>query len=174
MIGVTGTDGKTTTATIIQTLIGKNDCGYIGTNGRSWKDKVRDDNPNTTPDETVLYRFLRDFRDDNCRYAVMEASSEAYFRKRLNNLEYDISCYTNITSEHLNIHGSFENYLDCKKQTFKNTKSSGYCILNRDDSYYEDMLAASNGTPFSYGTHKNADLQIVNYEIHSHKTKITF
>lgn len=174
MIGVTGTDGKTTTATIIQTLIGKNDCGYIGTNGRSWKDKVEDDNPNTTPDETVLYRFLRDFREDDCSYAVMEASSEAYFRKRLNNLEYDISCYTNITSEHLNIHGSFENYLDCKKQTFKNTKSSGYCILNRDDSYYEDMLAASNGTPFSYGTDKNADLQIVDYEIYSHKTNITF
>lgn len=174
MIGVTGTDGKTTTATIIQTLIGKNNCGYIGTNGRSWKDKVKDDNPNTTPDETVLYRFLRDFREDDCDYAVMESSSEAYFRKRLNNLEYDVSCYTNITSEHLNIHGSFENYLECKKQLLKNTKSSGYCILNRDDSYYNDMLAACNGTPLSYGVEKDSDLQIINYDIHSHKTNITF
>ncbi len=174
MIGVTGTDGKTTTATIIQTLIGKNNCGYIGTNGRSWKDKVEDDNPNTTPDETVLYRFLREFRDDDCKYAVMESSSEAYFRKRLNNLEYDVSCYTNITSEHLNIHGSFENYLECKKQLFKNTKKDGYCILNKDDSYYDDMLASCNGTPLSYGVDKNSDLQIIDYEIHSHKTNITF
>ena len=82
MIGVTGTDGKTSTATIIQTLIGKDNCGYIGTNGRSWKDKVCDDNPNTTPDETRLYKFLRDFKDDGCNFAVMEASSEAFYRKQ--------------------------------------------------------------------------------------------
>ena len=62
MIGITGTDGKTSTATIVQTLIGKDTCGYIGTNGRSWANKEEDDNPNTTPDETILYRFLREFR----------------------------------------------------------------------------------------------------------------
>jgi len=174
MIGVTGTDGKTSTATIIQTLIGKNDCGYIGTNGRSWCDKIEDDNPNTTPDETLLYKFLRDFRDDNCDYAVIEASSEAYFRKRLENLEYDVSIYTNITSEHLNIHGSFENYLECKKEVFKRTKTDGICILNSDDKYYEEIKKVCNGNIYTYGKNTDNTLQIIDFSIFPNKTNITF
>ncbi len=174
MIGITGTDGKTSTATIVQTLIGKDLCGYIGTNGRSWKDKVRDDNPNTTPDETILYKFLREFKDDGCKFAVMETSSEAYFRKRLNNLEFDVSCYTNVTPEHLNIHGSFENYLDCKKQIFVNTKKDGYCVLNIDEEYYEDMKSACNGDIVTYGKNEEATLQIINYQVFPTKTLITW
>lgn len=174
MIGVTGTDGKTSTATIIQTLIGKDNCGYIGTNGRSWKDKVCDDNPNTTPDETRLYKFLRDFKDDGCNFAVMEASSEAFYRKRLENLEYDISVYTNITSEHLNIHGSFENYIDCKKNLFKRTKKDGFCILNGDDKYCGEMMSSCNGKVLTYGKNSDNDLQIVKFSVFPHKTLITW
>ena len=174
MIGITGTDGKTSTATIVQTLIGKDDCGYIGTNGRSWKDKVKDDNPNTTPDETILYKFLREFKDDGCKFAVMEASSEAYFRKRLNNLEFDVSCYTNVTPEHLNIHGSFENYLDCKKQLFVNTKKEGYCVLNIDEEYFDDMKSACNGNIVTYGKNEKATLQIISYQVFPTKTLITW
>lgn len=174
MIGITGTDGKTSTATIVQTLIGKDDCGYIGTNGRSWKDKVKDDTPNTTPDETILYKFLREFKDDGCKFAVMEASSEAYFRKRLNNLEFDVSCYTNVTPEHLNIHGSFENYLDCKKQLFVNTKKEGYCVLNIDEEYFDDMKSACNGNIVTYGKNEKATLQIISYQVFPTKTLITW
>ena len=172
LIGITGTDGKTSTATIVQTLIGKDNCGYIGTNGRSWKDKVVDDNPNTTPDETLLYKFLNDFRNDDCKYAVMEASSEAYFRKRLNNLEFDVSCYTNVTREHLNIHGSFENYLECKEQLFKNTKEAGVCVLNIDEEYYDDMKKASNGKVVTYGMKEDATLRIISFNVFPNKTLI--
>lgn len=172
MIGVTGTDGKTSTATIIQTLIGKKECAYIGTNGRSWADKVADDNPNTTPDETILYRYLRDFRDDKCNYAVMEVSSEAYFRKRLENLEYDASVYTNITSEHLNIHGSFENYLSCKQELFRRTKKDGICILNSDDKYYSKMKEVCNGKVYTYGMEPFNTLQIIDFKIYPNKTTI--
>ena len=175
MIGITGTDGKTTTATIIQTLLTDRRCGYIGTNGRAWAGKVKDDNPNTTPDETILYKFLRDFKNDECNYAVMEASSEGFFRRRLDNLEYDVSCYTNITSEHLNIHGSFENYLDCKKQLFKNTKKDGVSILNKDDKYYDEIRNSCNAsTILTYGKGKDNTLQIVDYKIKPEKTIITF
>ena len=174
MIGITGTDGKTSTATIIQTLIGKDDCGYIGTNGRSWKDKVLDDNPNTTPDETILYKFLNDFRCDGCHYAVMEASSEAYFRRRLDNLNFDASGYTNITREHLNIHKTFENYKDCKKELFKNTKESGFCVLNKDDPFFLEMKDSCNGKVLSYGKDKSCDLIIKDYKVSPHNTIITF
>ena len=67
MIGITGTDGKTSTTTIIQTLIGKDNCGYIGTNGYSYKDK-KGDTENTTPDSHNLYRYFNDFVEAGCKY----------------------------------------------------------------------------------------------------------
>ena len=173
MIGVTGTDGKTSTTTIIQTLIGSDLCGYIGTNGRSCAGFNRD-NPNTTPDAQNLYMYLSEFVEYCCKYAAIETSSEAFFRGRLQAMEFDVSAYTNVTSEHLNIHGSFENYLECKKMVFKQTKSDGYCILNHDDPYYEDMKSVCNGKILSYGKDESNDLQIVDYKVYPDHTDINF
>ena len=173
MIGVTGTDGKTSTATIIQTLIGKKSCGYFGTNGRSYGDFVGD-NPNTTPDVDKSYAYLDEFVQYGCGYAATEASSEAFFRGRLVTFKYDLSILTNVTSEHLNIHGSFENYLDCKRQLFKQTKKDGFCILNKDDLYYKEFIDSCNGKILTYGMDKDNDLQIVSFDIHPKKTDIVF
>lgn len=173
MIGVTGTDGKTSTSTIIQTLIGSNLCGYIGTNGRSCA-AFTGDNPNTTPDADKLYAYLDEFVKFGCKYTAMEASSEAFFRGRLQSVMYDLSVYTNITSEHLNIHGSFENYVQCKLQLFRQTKADGYCILNADDQLYETVKAACNGKVLTYGSSDSCDLQIVSFKIFSTKTVINF
>ena len=171
MIGVTGTDGKTSTTTIIQTLIGSEDCGYIGTNGRSCAG-FSGDNPNTTPDAQNLYMYLDEFVKYGCKYASIETSSEAFFRGRLQAMKFDISALTNVTSEHLNIHGSFENYLDSKLNLFRQTKSDGFCILNHDDNYYEQAKEASNGKVLSYGKGTDNDLQIVEYKIHPSHTDI--
>ena len=173
MIGVTGTDGKTTTTTIIQSLIGSDLCGYVGTNGRSYGNFDKD-NPNTTPDAQNLYMYLKEFVDYGCKYASIETSSEAFFRGRLQTMKFDISAYTNVTSEHLNIHGSFENYLESKKMLFKQTKEDGYCILNHDDKYFEDMKSACNGKVLSYGLGYDNDLQIVDFKIYPDHTDITF
>ena len=173
MIAVTGTDGKTSTATITQTLIGSDLCGYIGTNGRSCA-KFSGDNPNTTPDAQNLYMYLDEFVRFGCKYASIETSSEAFFRGRLQAMSFDIAAYTNVTSEHLNIHGSFENYLECKKQLFKQTKSDGYCILNHDDPYYEDMKSVCNGIVLSYGKGEDNTLQIVDYKVYPDHTDINF
>ena len=173
MFAVTGTDGKTSTATIVQTLIGSDLCGYIGTNGRSCA-KFKGDNPNTTPDAHLLFMYLDEFVKYGCKYAIMEASSEAFFRGRLQANMYDITGYTNVTSEHLNIHGSFENYLECKKQLFKQTKKEGFCILNKDDEYFEDMKSACNGQVLTYGKDESNDLQIVSYDVYPDHTDIVF
>ena len=173
MIGVTGTDGKTSTATIIQTLIGSRECGYIGTNGRSYGNFVGD-NPNTTPDADKFYSYLEEFVEYGCKYAATEASSEAFFRGRLVTFKYDLSILTNVTSEHLNIHGSFENYLDCKKQLFKQTKKDGFCVLNKDDEHYKEFIDACNGKILTYGMDEDNDLQIVKYNIDPKKTDIVF
>lgn len=173
MIGVTGTDGKTTTSTIIQTLIGSERCGYIGTNGRSCAG-FTGDNPNTTPDAHLLYDYLDEFVRFGCKYTVMEASSEAFFRGRLQAMTYDVSIYTNITREHLNIHGSFENYIDCKLNLFRQTRSDGHCVLNHDDPYFETVKAACNGKVLTYGRSPECDLQIVDFKLYPTKTTITF
>lgn len=173
MIGITGTDGKTSVATIIQTLIGSDLCGYVGTNGRSCA-KFTGDNPNTTPDVHYLYSYLDEFVGYGCKYAAIETSSEAFYRGRMQSFEFDISAHTNITSEHLNIHGSFENYLESKLMLFKQTKKDGFSILNKDDKYYEKVREACNAKVLTYGSSEDCDLQIVDYKIHPNHTDITY
>lgn len=173
MIGVTGTDGKTSVSTIIQTLIGSNICGYIGTNGRRCA-SFTGDNPNTTPDADRLYSYLKEFVDFGCKYTAMEASSEAFFRGRLQAMNFDVSVCTNITSDHLNIHGSLENYIESKLKLFSQTKEDGYCVLNQDDGYFERVKKASRGKILTYGRGSDATLQIVDFKIHSTNTIIKF
>lgn len=173
MIGVTGTDGKTSVTTIIQTLIGSDLCGYIGTNGRNCA-KFSGDNPNTTPDAQNLYLYLDEFVKSGCEYTAMEASSEAFFRGRLQGMEFDVSAITNVTSEHLNIHGTFENYLESKLMLFKQTKKDGFCILNRDDPYFLQAKEACNGNILTYGKEKENDIEIVHYDIFPDHTDIHY
>ena len=134
IIGVTGTDGKTTTTTSIQYLIGKDKCGYIGTNGVSCA-KFTKDSPNSTPDPTLLYKYFKEFYDAGCEYVVMEASSEGFLRGRLDDLYFTAGGYTNISWEHVNVHGSFDNYVKCKLKCASQT--NGKFIINNDDEYHD-------------------------------------
>lgn len=174
IFGITGTDGKTSTSTIVQTLIGNDVCGYIGTNGRSCKKFDKDTN-NTTPDSDKLYLYFSDFLEAGCDRVVMETSSEAFFRQRLENITFDIGAITNVTREHLNIHGSFENYIECKKQLFKQIRKDGYSILNKDDEFYNDFKdICKTKNIYTYGKDKDNTLQIVSYEISPCKTDIVY
>ena len=171
---VTGTDGKTSTSTIVQYLLGADTCGYIGTNGRSCA-KFKKDTNNTTPDTDKLYEYFREFLDAGCDSVMMESSSEAFFRGRLKTISYDIGAITNITREHLNIHGSFDNYIECKCMQFKQVKKDGICILNKDDEFYDKVLeACSNKKVLTYGKGKDNTLQIKKIDIQNTKTDITY
>lgn len=172
MIGVTGTNGKTTVAEIIYQLLG-DDCAYLGTNGRKWKNKSLPMR-NTTPDVDRLYMYLDEFVNDKCKITVMEASSEAFFRHRLDDIKYHIAILTNITEDHLNIHKTLENYIDCKCQLFRQVSEYGYSILNSMDVNYERVLQNSKGTVLTYGMNENDTLYIKNYEEQGNKMKITF
>lgn len=173
IIGITGTDGKTSTATIIQTLIGDDKCGYTGTNGMSCRG-IKKDIPNTTPDTDVLYACFSDFVNAGCEFVAMEASSEAFFRGRLKNFTFSSSAITNITSEHLNIHGSLENYIECKCKLFEQTKDDGVSILNHDDEHFEIVKKHCSAKVLTYGAKEDNDLQIVSYKVMPHKTEIRF
>ena len=157
MIGVTGTDGKTSVSTMIQTLIGSEKCGYIGTNGYSCSN-FNKSTSNTTPDASKLYGYLNEFLESGCKFCSMEASSEALMKGRLKGIEYNVSILTNITSEHLNSHGSIENYVKEKCKLFKQTARDGYCILNKDDKHFEEVKNACNGNVLTYGSTEENDL----------------
>ncbi len=169
LLGVTGTDGKTSTSTIIQTLLGDKRCGYIGTNGYACA-YFKGDTPNTTPGVELLYKILREFADAGVRYVAMEASSEAFYHKRLTNFRFETGTITNIDSEHLNTHKTLENYIDCKKDLFRQT--DGYSILNSNDTHFETCLEVAK-KPLTYGYRESDDLYIRHYEIHPDHTDIT-
>ena len=129
LIGITGTNGKTTTALIIQDLIGNDICGYQGTNGIICS-KFNEHIVNTTPDADRLYMYFDRFVEAGCKYLSIETSSEAFFRHRLDTLKFKVGILTNVTEDHLNIHKTIENYVSCKKELFKQVSSDGYSILN--------------------------------------------
>ena len=129
---------------------------------------------NTTPDADKLYKYFNEFVLAGCKYVVMEASSEAFFRGRLADLVFDSSVLTNVTSEHLNIHKTFENYLSCKGKLFKQTKNDGFSVLNKDDAHYSYMKDCSNANDiYTYGKN-DSTFQIVSYEVKPNLTNIVY
>lgn len=172
IIGITGTNGKTTVATIIQDLIGNDKCAYMGTNGIICS-KFNESIINTTPDSDRLYGYFRRFVDSGCSILSMEVSSESFYRKRLEELRFKVGIITNITEDHLNIHKTLENYVECKKELFKQVREDGFSILNIDDKYYEEVKQVAKGTVLTYGKKEDATLQIIDIKISNLKTNIT-
>lgn len=129
-IGITGTDGKTTTATIVKELIG--DCAYIGTNGLIIYDNCYSLS-NTTPCTAELCKCLSMIKDAGISNVVMEVSSEALLHHRIDGIIFDIIAFTNITGDHLNIHRSFDNYVKSKFQLLNYTDKNSKVIVNYDD-----------------------------------------
>ena len=170
IIGITGTNGKTTVASIIQDLIG-DDCGYMGTNGIKCKD-FNEKIVNTTPDSDRLFKYLNRFVNSNCKYLSMEASSEAFLRNRLNNINFKVGIITNITEDHLNVHKTIENYVSCKQEIINHIKKDGVLILNMDDKYYHDTINKADCSILTFGK-SDADLKIESITEYVNKTDIT-
>lgn len=159
MIGVTGTDGKTSTSTILYQLLNQvTKSGYIGTNGVE-SPNYKDDSNNTTPTPEHLHRFLNNFYNNDCKCVCMETGSEGLVQKRCDTIEFDYSIFTNLTHEHLNFHKTMENYLDAKSILFKQTKKDGYSLLNIDDPYSKEIERICNGNVLYYGENDNADFK---------------
>lgn len=169
IIGVTGTNGKTTVAKILYDMIGS-DAAYLGSLGAIWKDK-RESLINTTPDSDKLFKYFRKMVDDGCKILVMETASEAFYRKRLEEIEFDISILTNVTGDHLNIHKTMDNYIACKSELFMKTKKDGICILNSDDKFYQNMKDCANGKVVTYGK-ESSDAKIINVELDDEQTYV--
>ena len=172
IIGVTGTNGKTTVASIIQDLMGRDICGYMGTNGiisHNFQEPI----VNTCPDADRLYKYMHRFVESGNQYLSMEASSEALFRNRLWGVSFDVAIFTNITEDHLNIHKTKENYVAAKLKLLELLSPTGVAILNIDDANYEQERAVCKTKIMTYGK-KESTLQIVSCTQTSSHTQIEY
>lgn len=158
MIGVTGTNGKTSVAEMVYAVLGDG-CAYLGTNGKKYKnrsERIR----NTTPDVDRSYKYFREFSDAGCDTCVMEVSSEAMLRHRLDEVRFDAFVLTNITEDHLDKHGTIENYIECKANAFTLVKDNGFTILNSGSNHLDKIKEKARGTVLTYGFNENDDLYI--------------
>ena len=142
MVGVTGTNGKTTTSRLVAQLgrsLGKS-CGVIGTLGATLDDSVVG-SANTTPDPVSLQRQLALWRDQGVFAVSMEVSSHALVQGRVNGVEFETAVYTNLSHDHLDYHGSMDAYGRAKLQLFA-SEGLRHAVVNLDDDFAPQVLAA--------------------------------
>lgn len=152
LIGVTGTNGKSTVAFLVAELlrgIGQ-PCGLIGTvrveTGRRQLHEER-----TTPEASDLGRYLREMVDSELSWAAMEVSSHALSLGRVSGLHYRAAVFTNLTRDHLDFHGTMEAYGDAKAKLFETLDKGGLAVLNADDPAHEKMASRVQGRVVTYG-----------------------
>ncbi len=155
IIGITGTNGKTTSALILHDILNKlnKKATYIGTLGFYCKEKIRY-LENTTPDICLLYSLLLESIELGAEYVVMEVSSHGLCMGRVTSISFDIAAFTNLTHEHLDYHKTMEQYALAKQMLFKQIKKGGVAIINSDDEYKDHFLLKENKN-ITYGFNKS-------------------
>jgi UDP-N-acetylmuramoyl-L-alanyl-D-glutamate--2,6-diaminopimelate ligase len=170
--GVTGTDGKTTTGTLLHRILlhSGHPAGLITSVSAVVGDAALDTGFHvTTPDSPDVQRYLRDMVRAGSTHAVLEVTSHGLAQDRVAACEFDVGLVTNVTPEHLDYHGSFEAYLDAKARLFAGLGSGAAkpypvdpaAILNRDDASFDRLRAVSRVRVVSYGESAESDLRAV-------------
>ena len=171
VIGVTGTNGKTTTTYMIREILtaAGYKVGLIGTIQMMIGDEIFPVK-NTTPNVIDLQHTLNEMRDRNVDYVVMEVSSHALAENRIAGIEFDMAIFTNLTQDHLDYHKTMENYRDAKAKLFDlvsraGTKFNKTAVINLDDAAGEFMLEHTLCDKITYGIEKNCDLRAVDVDV---------
>lgn len=158
LIGVTGTNGKTTVSTLFYNSMRAMgvSCGLISTvvikvNEKEFPSEL------TTPDIFTTYRFLKKMKESGCAICIMEVSSHAIDQGRVEGLDFDIAAFTNLSHDHLDYHGSFKEYVYTKKQLFDRLSPKSVAIYNADDKNGAVMVQNSKAQKVSYGLLMNAE-----------------
>ncbi len=160
LVGVTGTNGKTTIATLLYNTfryfgykVGliSTVCNYI--------DDQAVPTDHTTPDPITLNRLLGEMADSGCKYAFMEVSSHAVAQKRISGLHFAGGIFTNLTRDHLDYHGTVENYLKAKKKFFDDMPKASFCLTNADDKNGLVMTQNSRAQVYTYSLRSLCDFK---------------
>lgn len=165
IIGITGTNGKTTSAYLLSELLNRsgNKSAYIGTIGFYIGMERKAILNNTTPDICDLYELLLDAYDENCKYVVLEVSSQGLSYGRLEGVPFDCAIFTNLTQDHLDYHKTMENYALAKQKLFEYLPKNGLAIINDDDAYKEYYLLPKNHN-ITYGF-DGGDYRILDFNL---------
>jgi len=172
LVGVTGTNGKTSVTNLIKHIIEKcssSKVGLIGTNGNFIGDRELPAE-HTTPESYEMQKLLDKMVLEGCKFVIMEVSSHALFLSRVHGLEYEIGVFTNLSPEHLDFHGTMEEYADAKALLFPNCKNS---VINIDDSYAGLMISKSNGSVKTYAIN-NSSADFVGKEVKLRADRVEF
>ena len=160
IVGVTGTNGKTSTVTLLWQLFTRlgATCGLIGTVENRIGDQILS-STHTTPDAISLQRMLRAMADAHCQYVFMEVSSHAIHQRRIGGLQFTGALFSNITHDHLDYHGTFAAYRDAKKRLFDDLPAAAFALTNIDDKNGIFMLQNTQAQKHTYGLKKPADFK---------------
>lgn len=166
MFGITGTNGKSSVANIIRWFEEYDrPCGYIGTIAIAYGD-VNLTPDLTTPDALLLQSTLKDMVNAKMEACALEVSSHGLALGRADGIDFDVAVFTNFTYDHLDFHGTLENYFKAKRLLFsERVKEDGVCVLNIDDEKFEELKKASKARVVTYGQDQEADYQAMNVRI---------
>lgn len=167
LVGVTGTNGKTTIATLLYNMFRKlgYKCGLLST-VCNYIENEQIPADHTTPDPIALNQLLSRMVQAGCQYAFMECSSHAIAQKRIGGLKFAGGIFTNLTRDHLDYHKTFENYRDAKKAFFDGLPKGAFAITNADDKNGMVMVQNTKATVQTYSTRSMADFRAKILECH--------
>ena len=158
IIGTTGTNGKTTVSSLLFDLFTQLGyrCGLISTVNYRIAEKSFN-STHTTPDAVSLHRLFKQMHNEGCTHVFMEVSSHAIHQNRIAGIPFSGGIFTNITHDHLDYHGTFENYIKAKKLFFDNLGPTAFSLTNKDDRNGLVMLQNTRSTRYTYGLNGTAD-----------------
>lgn len=179
LIGVTGTNGKTTVTHLIQRIVeeakpNQGGCALIGTLGYKLSNKdTYHDAKHTTPQAPELQKTLKMICEEKINYVAMEVSSHALEQNRAGGCDFDGAVYTNLTQDHLDYHITMNNYFEAKALLFRGLKKGGFAVINNDDEYAEKFksVVPDGVKVYTYGIKNNADITAsdIDFSIHGAK-----
>ncbi len=174
MVGVTGTNGKTTTATLLYSLFSKlgYKCALISTVCVRFPGYEREAH-HTTPDALELNSLLAEAIIANCTHVFMEVSSHSLVQKRVWGIDFDIAVFTNLTRDHLDYHRTFAEYIKAKKIFFDTLSSKAWAIVNKDDKNGLVMVQNTKASIATYAVHSAADYKATVLEQYLDGTLLT-
>ena len=160
LVGITGTNGKTSVATLLYHLLGRLgiSAGLLSTIEYRIGEK-RLDASHTTPDAKVLHQLFAQMVKAGCTHVCMEVSSHALIQERVHGVSFDVAIFTNITHDHLNYHGSFKAYIQAKKKLFDELSPQAVALTNRDDKNSGIMLQNCAASKKGFALKKVADYE---------------